>query len=98
MSSEDQFFYTNAVVIGVSPFDVNLKFLRQGTPSGIQTGAVAPVDLAELTVAMSPAHAKSMLVGFYNAIVEYEKKVGRITLEEANQQSFDKAFPEASRR
>lgn len=92
MESEKQFFYCNSVEIGVSAFDVNLKFIRQGTPKNAKSGAVIPENIAELTVAMSPAHAKAMLPGLYKAIIDYEKKVGLIAVESAVQKTFDETF------
>ncbi len=92
MESDMQFFYSNSVEIGVSPFDVNLKFIRQGTPENAKEGAVVPQNMAELTVAMSPAHAKAMLAGFYKAVFDYENNVGKIALEAATQKTFDETF------
>lgn len=93
MESEMNFFYTNAVEIGVSPYDVNLKFIRQGTPEDVQQGqAVKPQKMAELVVAMSPSHAKAMLAGFYKSILEYERSVGKIAIDASAQKIFDETF------
>ncbi|MDP1639116.1 MAG: DUF3467 domain-containing protein [Candidatus Nitrotoga sp.] len=92
MESEKQFFYCNSLEIGVSQFDFSLKFIRQGTPVNSKAGNVTPERVAELTVVMSPAHAKAMLPGFLKAVNDYEKNIGKIAVDKAIQNKFDETF------
>ena len=61
-------------------------------PQGGEQGNVIPIKLAELTVAMSPSHAKAMSAGFYTAIANYEKQLGPIALDAKTQKAFDDTF------
>lgn len=93
MELDKQFFYSNGLEISVSPYDITLKFLRQGSPEGAAPGVeLQPQKLAELSVAMSPAHAKAMLSGLYTSIMSYEQSVGAIALQADAQKIFDETF------
>lgn len=93
MESDNQFFYANGLELAVSPFDITLKFLRQGAPEGAAAGVdLQPKRIAELSVAMSPGHAKAMLAGLYTSIMEYEQKVGEIAVPSETQEKFNETF------
>lgn len=94
-----KFFYCNATEIAVTPYDFNITFFRQGASKSAspQEGKevsmqVAPVRLDEMTVAMSPSHAKAMLSGFFQAVRDYEKNVGPITTDAVAEQRFRDIF------
>ena len=97
---DKQFFYSNGLEIAVSPYDINLKFFRQGTPqSAVVTDPLKSKALniqlqknAELTVAMSPGHAKAMLSALYTSIINYEKSVGPIPLQADAQKIYNDTF------
>lgn len=96
MEIEKQFFYTNGAEIAVSPYDLNIKFLRQGTPEGASGNPVGnniqPTTMAELTVAMSLSHAKTLLPGLYQSIIDYERSFGLIAVTPDAQNIFDTTF------
>lgn len=93
MGLDEQFFYANGLELAVSPYDITLKFLRQGTPEGAAPGVeLQPKRIAELSVAMSPVHAKAMLSGLYTAIMGYEESVGAIALPAEAQKTFNETF------
>ena len=93
MESDRNFFYANGLEVAVSPYDINLKFLRQGSPENAETGvATQPEKIDEVTVAMSPAHAKAMLPGIFKAIVHYEQTFGSISLESKVEEDFGNTF------
>lgn len=93
MESDNQFFYCNGSEIAVTLFDFNFKFLRQGTPAGAQPGVeMQPENKDSLTVAMSPAHAKTMLYGYFNSVKDYEKNFGSITISAEMQKLFNETF------
>ena len=86
MTIETKFFYANSVEVAVSPFDISLKFMRNGTAT-LETVAVhttpvdaTPVVMDALTIAMSPSAAKSMLPALLQLISVYEQKFGTIPL------------------
>lgn len=88
-----KFFYSNGLEIAVSPYDFNLKFLRTGARAGIEPGdPVTSIPLDEIIIAMSPAHAKAMISGLYNSVVDYEKTIGPISIDSAGQDNFMKTF------
>ena len=98
MDTEGRFFYTNGLELAVSAYDFNLKFLRQGAPENPEPGKqLAPARLDELIVGMSPGHAKTMLVGLYKAVRDYEANIGHITVNAEDQKKFDDAFPPTSK-
>lgn len=75
MSEDKHFFYANSVEIAVSTYDVNLKFMRTGTPkSTMQPGMqqVQPELLDEMVIGMSPQHAKALLPALAQALQQYE--------------------------
>lgn len=75
MSEDKHFFYANAVEVAVSMYDLNLKFMRTGTPkSTLQTGMqqVQPELLDEMVIGMSPQHAKALLPALTTALQQYE--------------------------
>lgn len=93
MEAEKLFFYSNGLELAVSPYDITFKFLRQGAPDNGQPGVeLQPKKLDEITVALSPGHAKAMLTMLYNSINGYERQVGIIPLQERDQQAFITAF------
>ena len=93
MSNEGKFFYSNGLEVAVSPFDFNLKFLRQGAPENAEAGKLlAPSRLDEIIVAMSPSHAKAMLAGLYSAVMDYETNIGPITISNEDQKKFNETF------
>lgn len=93
MESDNKFFYSNGLQVAVSPFDINLKFLRQGAPDNAVEGKpMQPQVLDEIIIAMSPAHAKAMLSGLFQSIMSYEKDVGPIALPADLQKAFNETF------
>jgi len=68
--------YANVVNITVGPFDLVLDF---GFKTPEQTSKGSPDYEIVARVAMSLAHAKSMLPILAKVIAEYEQKVGPIT-------------------
>lgn len=85
MSEEkQQFFYANAVEVAMSVFDINLKFMRTGTPKTDlqQSGKGGQTTQAEfreeMVVAMSPQQAKAFLPALTNVLEMYEKQFGVI--------------------
>lgn len=102
MDDELKFFYTNSVETAVSQFDFTLKFMRQGTTNPTQADAVTaatsggvlagtrpPVTRDELSVAMSPTHAKALFIALANAVLDYEKNVGRIPFDKTYEDRFE---------
>ena len=75
--SENKFFYANSVEIAVSQYDVNLKFMRTGTPKpSLQPGGtqqVIPELLNKIIIGMSPQHTKALLSALTEALKQYEK-------------------------
>lgn len=93
MDTEAKFFYCNGLELAVSPFDFNLKFVRQGAAPNAEPGKMtAPAKLDELMVAMSPAHAKAMLAGLYQSVKDYEANIGHITVTAEDQKKFEETF------
>ena len=84
MNEEKPFFYANAMEVATSAYDLNLKFLRTGTVTVIRNQATATPEMrqaqvevrAEISVVMSPQHAKAMLPSLILAIENYEKMFG----------------------
>ena len=68
--------YTNAVEITVGPYDLVMDFGFK-TPEATKKGSPDVEPVAR--VAMSLAHAKSMLPLLARVIADYEDKVGPIT-------------------
>ena len=93
MDREPKFFYANGVEMAVSAYDFNLKFVRQGAPSGATPGtAVTAERLDELTVTMSPAHAKTLIGVFIKSVHDYEKNIGKIVLPGDEEEKFHDAI------
>ena len=94
MDSDKQFFYANSLELAISPYDFTFKFLRQGAPDGVlqQGQPLPPKRIDELSVAMSPAHAKAMIAAQFKAIIAYEKQFGKIAFETEKQNEFDNVF------
>lgn len=93
MEKENKFFYANGLEIAVSPFDFNLKFLRQGTSTDAKPGEILPpARLDELIVSTSPAHAKAMLASLFKTVLDYEKNIGPIALNIEAATEFDTTF------
>lgn len=77
-------FYTNAMELALSAYDVTLRFLRNGSDNSAAAGP-GPTEskvvvLDSLIVSMSPSHLKAMMPALIIAIVEYEKMFGSIPL------------------
>lgn len=98
---EHKFFYANASEMGVSIFDVSIRFVRQGwettNPSGVsgrtgETGDAKAVAVEAVTISLAPAQAKSLAVNLFKAIRDYEAKNGRIPVEVPQQKDFDVTF------
>ena len=96
MDKEQSFFYANSLEVAASAYDINLKFIRQGTAENAPEGESKPVRLAEAVIAMSPNHAKAMLASLYNAVQAYEKTIGPISIPKDMQESFNKTFGTAN--
>jgi len=98
MTSDGKFFYTNALEVAASSYDVNLKFMRNGTSTGASSDASPVIELKdEITVAMSPAHAKAMLPSLLRIVLEYEKHSGApIALPNDMQKLWDETFKSLS--
>lgn len=93
MDADNKFFYANGLEVAVSPFDFNLKFLRQGADSDAVGGAPAATKrLDEIIIGMSPAHAKAMLSGLFTSVSDYEKSFGIINLPNEALNEFNKTF------
>ncbi len=70
-------YYANIVNMTIGPFDLVMDF---GFRTPEQTTRGAPADYEHVArVAMSLAHAKSMIPLLAKVIAEYESKVGTIT-------------------
>lgn len=86
MAVDEKFFYSNAIEVAVSPFDINLKFIRNGTATPAQVVPVnTPVDATPIVqeamvVAISPSSLKTMLPGLLQAVAIYEQKFGAIPI------------------
>lgn len=83
MSDEKKFFYANAVEVGVTPYDVSLKFMRSGSADAPLTATavtknVQLVKIDEFIIGMSPQHAKAMLPSLTSAVAQYEQMYGTI--------------------
>ena len=83
MSEEKNFFYTNSSEVGMSAYDITINFLRKGF------GRVDPAKIGqetdtsvsdELTVSMSPSHAKAMAAHLYKTTLDYERQFSEIPL------------------
>ena len=99
MEADKQFFYTNAMEISISPYDLNFKFLRQvAGEAELPLMEQQPKKIAELVVSMSPTHAKAMLTSIYISVMNYEKDVGKIALPEEMQKLFDETFTSSSKK
>jgi hypothetical protein len=106
MAIDEKFFYTNGVEVGISPFDINLKFMRNGTatPDSVKEAAkAAPAETAAMiretmTVAMSPAHAKTMLPLLWQMVQIYEQNFGAITLPPEQRAKWDAAFQSGAKK
>jgi len=83
---EARFFYSNALEVTLTPFDVSLKFQRRGTVT-----ESAPATLTQMqegtgviqeavVIGMSPQHAKVIIPALVQMVQEYEKRFGTINL------------------
>jgi len=92
---ETKFFYTNAVEVNLTPYDVNLKFQRRGTftdqalddNKGLRD--VKGIVAEALVIGMSPTHAKAMVPGLVMMIQEYEKRFGKISVSPEEQTRWE---------
>lgn len=90
------FFYTNGVELGSSNYDINIKFLRVGTKNSVGleapqggTETIRPTVLDEISVVMSPSHAKALFVNLSTAIKAYERDFGTIPVAKEVQGHYD---------
>lgn len=81
---ESKLFYANGMEVAMSPYDISLKFMWQGsetsstaTPNTEVTDAI-PSVLEAVTVSMSLSHAKSMLPSLFAMVAKYEETYGEI--------------------
>lgn len=100
MSIEGKFFYANSLEVAVSPFDISMKFMRNGTETAQKPAATSEINpnaaisvLDAMTVSMSPSHAKAMVPALLRLVQEYEKQFGRIPLGADIQATWDATFP-----
>jgi hypothetical protein len=93
---EIPFFYTNSLQVSLTPYDVLLEFLRQGS-SGDPTKAipVGPDGHAagevrdRLSVAMSPMHCKAMIASMVLVVQQFEAQFGPIPVLPEVQKAYD---------
>jgi len=85
--SAKNFFYSNKLELGVSPYDFSFKFLRKS--AGQDSDNLEPVTDDELIVYMSPSHAKTLIPMLSMAIQEYEKQFGKIPKKKKKSKEFD---------
>lgn len=87
--AEDKFFYANGAEMAVTPYDVTMKFLRNGSSTSSVGSApntagapmeATPTILDTMSVSMSPSHAKTVAAAMLHLIREYEKQYGTIPL------------------
>jgi hypothetical protein len=88
------FFYANASILAFSPWDLTFVFQRRGIPpsSAAKEGVFAHEELARLDVAMSPAHAKLFAALALEAVANYEKQFGPVSLPPTENARFDQAM------
>jgi len=88
--SAKNFFYSNNLELGVSPYDFSFKFLRKSAGQDSDSDDnLEPVTDDELIVYMSPSHAKTLIPMLSMAIQEYEKEFGKIPLPPEKSKEFD---------
>jgi hypothetical protein len=94
--SEPRFFYANSTEVGMSGYDMTLKFMRNGTPGDVgQYASPGGVTQAQtvvqdiLAVGMSPSHAKAVVAGLLRAVLSYEEQYGKIPLPPETQSVWD---------
>ena len=82
------------MVTTYSPYDINFKFMRNVAPDESQENPddLLPKKIDEVTISMSPVHAKAMLAVIYTTLQEYENAVGKISLTKAEEEAFNKIF------
>lgn len=98
MNEPEKFFYSNSLQLSSSAFDFSLKFLRHGINSNsldasnlsLQQGTQETLD--KLTVCISPALAKIMLLTLHNSIITHEKQLGKINIPEPYATEFKSVF------
>lgn len=94
MIDEKNFFYANAIEVAYSPYDVSLKFQRNGADASSSSAAreVMPKTLNDFIISMSPGHLKAMLPALYRAVCDYERKYGEMPLPQDVRKEYDAAF------
>lgn len=84
MSEEKKFFYANSVEVGVTAYDITLKFMRNGTISNLTPQSVKGLSQPktelqdEFIIGMSPQHAKALLPVLTQLIKLYEDSYGKL--------------------
>lgn len=68
--------YANGVMIGISLYDTNIKFLRDAFVTDITTGVAMQEVVSEIRV--SPQLAKVMAKNLADSVNNYEKQFGPI--------------------
>lgn len=93
---DERFFYANASEVGASPYDVTVRFKREGLPNSAtspSSDGIVPVELKEvLTVSMGAAHAKVFAASLVRAVREYEKRFGAIPVPTDKAEMCDAIF------
>ena len=98
MNNENRFFYANSAEVSVSPYEISIKFIRQGAPESKPSKGrqepqnVLPINIEDFVIAMSPSHAKALLPGLFNSVMQYEKNLGDIPLEAVAKKQFNDTF------
>jgi hypothetical protein len=87
-----KFFYSNAVIVGYSGWDVTFSLQRRGLTANASTTS-GPVDSEiqdRLDVVMSPSHALLFALHALRAVKDYQEKIGPISLPAAEKAAVEK--------
>lgn len=71
-------FYTNAVNIRVSLFDILMECGKMYPKADEKTNDIKPEFIHEFSIFMSPQHFKELVIMFNKQLETYEKKFGKI--------------------
>lgn len=90
---EKKSFYSNSSKVMATAYDIGIIFDRTRAPevpaTVTKSSQVVPVIAESLEVSMSPSHAKAVVIGLLNAVLDYEKNIGSIPLPADKQTAFD---------
>jgi hypothetical protein len=88
--SDDKFFYANGAEVAVTAYDIAIKFLRNGSSTSLVGSSPSKTGrdgeereaqvLDNLSVFMSPSHAKTVIAAMLHLVREYERQYGQIPL------------------